>query len=551
VALLLVIAGAATWARLPQGQLSIALAGAKGEQVPSTELTSFAFTVSGSDHPRVSLDGAPLTGTREGSRTVFHPTGLKYGPHTITASAPSSFGRRTSATTHFTIGAAPATATTAAGTPAPSAASGRDAAGAPIGMRGVHMTGIAWATPSLRDPVLAMIKDHRIDTVELDIRDEDGAVNYNSEVRLAKQLGDTHNYYDPKQVVSQLHAMGVRVVGRLVTFQDPVLAKWAWANGHQDWDLHTRSGDAYQSPIYGRQYFPNLADPDVTQFSIDLAAEAAGDGFDDIMYDFVRIPGTLSTMVLPGLDGRDPQDVIAEFLARSRTAVHAKGAKLAAAVFGVSVFAPTETAQNIPRMARNLDYVAPMIYPSHWGHGEYGVPVPNSAPYDIVSRSLKDYNTAVLGTGAQVIPWLQDFTMGRPAYGPDEVAAQIKAAHEGGINSFLLWNAGCKFQPAAEQPGTAGPAGDLPGQLVYSVDHPGVASQGTSDRTRAEQVAAAERPDVEANMKAAGIEVTPATPAPTSSPTPGTQQPRSGSSATPSSRPDTTADSRNPRTSRS
>jgi putative glycosyl hydrolase protein len=34
-------------------------------------------------------------------------------------------------------------------------------------------------------------------------------------------------------------------------------------------------------------------------------------------------------------------------------------------------------------------------------------------------------------------------------YGPQEVAAQIKAAQDNGMPSFLLWNAGARYQGAA------------------------------------------------------------------------------------------------------
>ena len=89
----------------------------------------------------------------------------------------------------------------------------------------------------------------------------------------------------------------------------------------------------------------------------------------------------------------------------------------ALSVFGVAATRPTEVAQDIPAMARSVDYVAPMVYPSHWGNGEYNVANPNSEPYEIVLRSLRDFRRQTRGTGARVVPWLQDFTLG-VTYGP-------------------------------------------------------------------------------------------------------------------------------------
>ena len=37
-------------------------------------------------------------------------------------------------------------------------------------------------------------------------------------------------------------------------------------------------------------------------------------------------------------------------------------------------------------MARNVDYIAPMVYPSLWVSGEYQVQDPPRMPYEIVTR---------------------------------------------------------------------------------------------------------------------------------------------------------------------
>ena len=98
-------------------------------------------------------------------------------------------------------------------------------------------------------------------------------------------------------------------------------------------------------------------------------------------------------------------------------------------------------------MAREVDYIAPLIYPSHWNSGEYDVPDPNRQPYLIVKRSLADFKAAVTGTGARLVPWLQDFSLG-VTYGPAEVRAQIDAARSDGVHEFLLWDAAVTYTAA-------------------------------------------------------------------------------------------------------
>ncbi|WP_346055161.1 putative glycoside hydrolase [Amycolatopsis dongchuanensis] len=315
------------------------------------------------------------------------------------------------------------------------------------GMRGVHMTALAWAFPALREPVLQMARDGLIDTVQLDIKDEDGEIGYDSQVPLAREIGAAKGYYDARAVLDQLHAMKIRVVGRLVAFRDPLLARASWDAGHRERLVQTSDGEAWASG-YGDYTFTNFANPEVRDYNIRLAAEAAELGFDDILYDYIRRPeGSLDRMRLPGLTGT-PEQAIADFLEQSRDAVHGHGAFLGASVFGIAITRPTQIAQDIPAMSREVDYIAPMVYPSHWGRGEYGIDDPEDAPHDITARSLADFAKQARQGGAITIPWLQAFSMHR-TYGPAEVQAQIAAAKENGMDSFLLWNAACRYDPAA------------------------------------------------------------------------------------------------------
>ncbi|WP_243859475.1 putative glycoside hydrolase [Amycolatopsis arida] len=318
------------------------------------------------------------------------------------------------------------------------------------GMRAVHMSALAWSSPSLREPVLQMIREGRIDTVQLDIKDESGEVGYDSQVPLAREVGAVKGYYDAEETLSQLHAMGVRVVARLVAFRDPLLGAASWRGGQTDRVVQTTDGRPW-SAHYGQYAFTNFAHPEVRQYNIDLATEAAELGFDDILYDYVRRPdGPIAQMVFPGLEDT-PEHSIAEFLRQTRHPVRAQGAFLGASVFGIAATRPTQIGQDISAMAHHVDYIAPMVYPSHWGAGEYGVANPPAQPYDIVHRSLADFGHLVEGTAVTIIPWLQAFSLGHH-YGPAEIQAQITAAGDNGMSSFLLWNAACRYDSSALQP---------------------------------------------------------------------------------------------------
>src|SRR3546814_11453055 len=103
-------------------------------------------------------------------------------------------------------------------------------------------------------------------------------------------------------------------------------------------------------------------------------------------------------------------------------------------------------------MSLVVDYLVPMIYPSHWGSGQFGVASPINQPYEITNRSLAEFQRVSEGSGVRLVPWIQDFDLAGVHYGPEEVRAQLQAARDLGIDGFLLWNAQVRSTADAPAP---------------------------------------------------------------------------------------------------
>jgi hypothetical protein len=114
--------------------------------------------------------------------------------------------------------------------------------------------------------------------------------------------------------------------------------------------------------------------------------------------------------------------------------------KVSADVFGLSATRDLGIGQVPRRIARYLDAIYPMVYPSHYGSGEFNLDDPNASPGPTVAASLRDFRRELRGMKVRLIPWLQDFSYGR-TYTVADVKAQIDAARAAGIRGFLLWNA--------------------------------------------------------------------------------------------------------------
>ena len=192
---------------------------------------------------------------------------------------------------------------------------------------------------------------------------------------------------------------------------------------------------------------------------------------------------------------QDKEDVITEFTIYAAQELHDMGVPLSADVYGVIIDSKLDASivgQNYYEMAKHLDYISPMVYPSHYGPGNLGLAVPDAQPYETIFRSMKTSRKVLAGMGreaedmqvsgndvsgnsisensasgnsmdaadpkdlvpnqeirADVRPWLQDFTAtwvkGHIRYGPEEIRAQIQAVYDAGYEEWILWNASNRY----------------------------------------------------------------------------------------------------------
>jgi hypothetical protein len=108
-------------------------------------------------------------------------------------------------------------------------------------------------------------------------------------------------------------------------------------------------------------------------------------------------------------------------------------------VFGLAATRDLGIGQKPHRLARYVDAVYPMVYPSHFGDGQYGLQDPSANPGQTVTDALLYFETALNGSRARLVPWLQDFSLGR-TYTAADVRAQVDAARTLDTRGFLLWN---------------------------------------------------------------------------------------------------------------
>lgn len=312
-------------------------------------------------------------------------------------------------------------------------------------IRALHVSFHAWGDPNRRARIDRLLDAGIVNAIQFDLKDESGHVGHRTNVALANETGAALNLYELADVVAELHDRNIPVIGRIVAFADPIVAPWAFRTGQPELTIQTPSGGLYTGNYKG---FTNFTHPTIITYLTELAVEAASVGVDHILWDYLRRPdGRLSQLVIPGLNG-PVEDAIVAFTAQADAALHPWRIQHGASLYGIAADRPREIGQDVAKLRHHLDYVAPMIYPSHWGPGEYGVADPNRQPRAIVQATLAVWQNATDGSRARVIPWLED-TNYRAYDRPNHVREQHRGTYAAGINEWLMWDAGSFFTPSA------------------------------------------------------------------------------------------------------
>ncbi|WP_245669641.1 putative glycoside hydrolase [Desulfuribacillus alkaliarsenatis] len=328
--------------------------------------------------------------------------------------------------------------------------------GVPRKVRGIYLSGGSVGSEERLNKYINLARETEINSFVIDVKDDNGKMTYASEVPIVKEVeaNKSVRIKDIRGLLYQLQREQIYPIARIVVFKDPYLP-----GVRQDLAIKRKDGQIWRDP--GGVMWVDPHNKEVWEYSIEIAKEAAKYGFREIQFDYVRFPenGRLidQQASFPNKNGRSKAEVIEEFLIYAREQLDPYNVFISADVFGLttSVQDDMNIGQDWNKISSVVDYICPMIYPSHYGPGNYGLANPNAQPYQTVSRALKDAitkNRSLEEAGkipAIVRPWLQDFTMGGVIYGPEEVVAQIKAGEELGIDEYIMWNAANRYNEKA------------------------------------------------------------------------------------------------------
>lgn len=334
----------------------------------------------------------------------------------------------------------------------------------PENVKAVYTTGWVMGTKKIRESVITALKENGYNAVVIDIKDEAGQLSYDSSVQTAIDIKASQKMISNiTDVINELKAEGFYVIGRIVTFKDPLYASKVSSIAYK-----TSDGSVWKD--YNGNAWPNPYNTSSWDYPIALAKEAAELGFEEIQFDYIRFPsseGKTSTISYGfDRDTKTKSDMIAGFLEKVMKELEPYDVVVSADVFGITTKRDGDfenIGQDFSRISSIVDVVCPMVYPSHYYYNEYKIAKPDKNPYEIVYYSMEDaferydsYKNLHSGDStniklAKFRPYIQDFTaswLGSGnylVYGDKEVTKQIQALYDLGIYDFCLWDPSNKY----------------------------------------------------------------------------------------------------------
>ena len=347
----------------------------------------------------------------------------------------------------------------------------------PIPLYAAYMTSCIASGKMLRAHVLKLLETTELNAVVIDIKDFSG--------KLSIDTGDSHFILndngcvipDIKSFLAQLHESQIYIIGRVTVMQDNTYPK-----SHPDAAVQSRATGGVWRDKKGISF----VDPGATeywQYMVDLGKASYAIGFDEINYDYIRYPsdGDMSDAKFVRSASTTKSEMMKRFYTYLGKGMHEAGIPISADLFGMTTSNTDDLGigQVLEHALTNFDFVAPMVYPSHYPPNFNGWKDPNLVPYDIIHYAMRkaveranalekkesgwepiittvSTTTGKVSTSTNKVkfvptgkyaerlrPWLEDFDCCAPNthhYTEADVRAQKKAVYDAGLTSWMVWD---------------------------------------------------------------------------------------------------------------
>ena len=304
------------------------------------------------------------------------------------------------------------------------------------GIKGIYLSGYHFLREEKINSIKDILSNTVVNTIVLDVKSDNGHLLYDSEIKEVEKLKNERIKYDTQALKSFKEEFDIYLIGRVVAFQDPIFSRNYPESAIKDISTnkpYTQDG----------QYFLDPSDGMSREYVLNVALEACSLGFDEIQFDYIRYPDTNYQGLVYDEESnfKNRTKNINSFLQNATELLHDNGCLASADIFGYVLNSKNDNGigQYLETIINTVDFISPMVYPSHYSKGSFGYSYPNNFPYEVVTAALND--GLVRGAEEKSLrPFLQGFW-----HSSEDVRLNIKAAEDKGLD-WIIWNNSSVYQ---------------------------------------------------------------------------------------------------------
>lgn len=320
-----------------------------------------------------------------------------------------------------------------------------------IKAKGLYLTAYSAGNAKKIDAIIDLIDKTELNAVVIDIKDYSGKILYDSKLKLVNDLKtDENRLGDVASLIKKLHAKNIYVIARQTVFQDPILAE-----KKPEWAIKNKSGNLWRD--YKGLAWVDPSKKEVWSYNVAIAKEVAAFGFDEINFDYVRFPsdGNMAQAVfskdyadLKRITQITKYEVMKQFYHFLNIKLSGEPVWISLDMFGFVMEKNSEDdmriGQRIADAVDEVDYISPMMYPSHYPSGHLGLKNPAQYPAKVIANGMKMGMPKFEGKRAKVRPWIQAFNLGA-VYDAQKIREQITEVEKYTDAGWLMWNASNRY----------------------------------------------------------------------------------------------------------
>ena len=303
------------------------------------------------------------------------------------------------------------------------------------GIKGIYLNSYDFLNFEKMSSIKAIIDETVVNTLVIDVKTDHGHLMYDSNVQESYEINNERVKFNKISLEELKTNHNLYLIGRVVAFQDPLFAKTYQESSvfnSKTNSIFTKNG----------QYFLDPSDQKSRKYVLNIAIEACQLGFDEIQFDYIRYPDTAHNNLVYKEEStfNNRTRNINSFLDEATEILNGEGCLVSADIFGYVLQTKSDNGigQHLETIVKSVDFISPMVYPSHYSNGSFGYEYPNRHPYEVVTAALSyglDRGTKV----EQMRPYLQGFW-----HTSEDVRLNIKAAEDMGLD-WIIWNNSSKY----------------------------------------------------------------------------------------------------------